>query len=180
MLGLSIGVSRISHTLPDPVYALLSGVNASTVGLITLAAVQLSARAITDKLTRILLFLSAAAGLLYNALWYFPVILVSAGIVTIIWDLWVHSALKSVVGLFKRSRGPQAKDDVESQPRTITDPGMLGADQVTPNENDERSADIPRTDSQAASPEIEQDNTTRSPERDKPREILVEHLFNVS
>lgn len=40
MYGLSLGVQRIDEVLPDIVYALLSGLNASTVGIITLAAVQ--------------------------------------------------------------------------------------------------------------------------------------------
>ncbi|KAF7514137.1 hypothetical protein GJ744_004462 [Endocarpon pusillum] len=42
MYGLSLGVQRMSETLPSPVYALLSGLNASTVGIITLTAVQLA------------------------------------------------------------------------------------------------------------------------------------------
>ena len=39
---------------PKPVYALLSGVNSATVGIIALAAVQFARKAITDPLTRIL------------------------------------------------------------------------------------------------------------------------------
>ena len=42
MYALSLGVQRIGETLPDPVYALLSGLNASTVGIIAVAAVQVS------------------------------------------------------------------------------------------------------------------------------------------
>lgn len=40
MFGLSLGVQRLDERLPDIVYALLSGLNASTVGIIALAAVQ--------------------------------------------------------------------------------------------------------------------------------------------
>jgi len=40
MFALALGVGRIGETLPDPVYALLSGLNASTVGIIAVAAVQ--------------------------------------------------------------------------------------------------------------------------------------------
>jgi chromate transport protein ChrA len=53
-----LGVSRIGDTLPPPVYSLLSGLNAATVGIIALAAVQLADKAITDKLTRVLVFLA--------------------------------------------------------------------------------------------------------------------------
>lgn len=51
MYGLSLGVKRINDTLPDPVYALLSGINAAVFGIIALAAVQLARKAVTDKLT---------------------------------------------------------------------------------------------------------------------------------
>jgi chromate transport protein ChrA len=68
MYGLAVGISEVGDTLPGPVYALLSGLNAATVGIITLAAVQLSEKAITDKLTRSLVFLGGAAGMLYVSL----------------------------------------------------------------------------------------------------------------
>src|SRR2546421_12508870 len=84
--GLAVGISHISETLPTPVYALLSGLNSATVGIIALAAVQLSTKAITDKLTRILVFFGGAAGMLYNALWYFPVLMVAGGLSTVLWD----------------------------------------------------------------------------------------------
>ncbi|KAL8779109.1 MAG: hypothetical protein Q9213_007098 [Squamulea squamosa] len=90
--GLSLGVASIDEKLPTPVYALLTGLNAATVGIIALAAVQLSQKAITDKLTRILVFFGGTAGILYNALWYFPVLMVAAGASTIVWDYrWAHS-----------------------------------------------------------------------------------------
>jgi len=80
------------------VYALLSGLNAATVGIIALAAVQLSQKAITDKLTRILVFLGATAGMLYNALWYFPLLMFAGGTAAIVWDYrWGHK-------LFRRLR----------------------------------------------------------------------------
>lgn len=87
MYSLSLGVSSMSNALPRPVYALLCGLNSATVGIIALAAVQLGQRAITDKLSRALVFLGATAGMLYNAIWYFPALMVAAGAVTIAWDL---------------------------------------------------------------------------------------------
>lgn len=85
--GLAVGISNVGEQLPLPVYALLSGLNSATVGIIALAAVQLSRKAITDTLTRILVFFGATAGMLYNALWYFPVLMVVGGIATVVWDL---------------------------------------------------------------------------------------------
>ena len=72
MYGLALGVSHVGSTLPSPVYALLSGLNAATVGIIALAATRLATRAITDKITRFLVYLSAIMGMLYTALWYDP------------------------------------------------------------------------------------------------------------
>jgi chromate transport protein ChrA len=40
MYGLSLGVQKMPDRLPPIVYAFLSGLNASTVGIIALAAVQ--------------------------------------------------------------------------------------------------------------------------------------------
>ncbi|KAF8665640.1 hypothetical protein AX16_000095 [Volvariella volvacea WC 439] len=100
MYGLALGVRRIGQVLPGPVYALLSGLNAATVGIIALAAVQLSRKAITDPLTRLLVTGAGCAGLCYNALWYFPVIMAVAGLITLIWDCW----LRGVLGRWKARR----------------------------------------------------------------------------
>lgn len=120
--GLAIGVTKINDTLPAPVYAVLSGLNAATVGIIALAAVQLSQKAITDKLTRILVFLGGSAGMLYNALWYFPVLMVLGGAATIFWDYkWGHNAFQAAkAGIFGPrdnvgSEEQQARGQVELQ-----------------------------------------------------------------
>jgi chromate transport protein ChrA len=106
MFGLAVGISNVGDTLPRAVYALLSGLNAATVGIIALAAVQLAQKAITDKVTRLLVFMGAAAGMLYNALWYFPLLMLIAGIIAVIHDFrWLHGPVKWVVGLPMRARG---------------------------------------------------------------------------
>lgn len=116
MYGLSMGVSRAGDTLPAPVYALLSGLNAATVGIITYAAVQLAKKAITDKLTRILVFLGAAVGTLYTALWLFPVILLCAGLSTLVWDsAWVQHTLT-------RPGKRRSKDDSTDEEKARTKP----------------------------------------------------------
>ncbi|KXH30446.1 chromate transport protein ChrA [Colletotrichum nymphaeae SA-01] len=91
MYGLSLGVSNIGSSLPRAVYALLSGLNAATVGIIAHAAVELSDKSINDKLTRTLVFLSAAAGIMYNAIWFFPVLMCAAGCSAIVHDYrWIQ------------------------------------------------------------------------------------------
>ena len=109
MYGLSVGISRVGNTLPEPVYALLSGLNAATVGIIALAAVRLSERAITDKLTRFLVYLGGIMGMLYTALWYYPIIMLGAGLTTLIWDLkYLHTATDLLKDLRKK-KPPEEK-----------------------------------------------------------------------
>ena len=90
MYALSIGVSHVSDILPLPVYGLLSGLNASVVGVIAFAAVQLASKAITDQLSRLIVVFSACAGLCYHALWYFPLLVMAGGICTLVWDMWAR------------------------------------------------------------------------------------------
>ena len=102
MWALAVGVSNIDDTLPAVVYALLSGLNSATVGIIALAAVQLSQKAITDGLTRVLVFLGATAGMLYNDLWYFPVLMLLAGITSFVFDKhWLQPPVLAVVAALK-------------------------------------------------------------------------------
>ncbi|KAK6497158.1 hypothetical protein TWF506_004633 [Arthrobotrys conoides] len=109
MYGLSLGVSKIGDTMPSPVYALLSGLNAATVGIIALAAVQLSEKAITDKLTRILVFLGGAVGMLYSALWFFPVLMFVGGVATVVWDYrWLQD-------FYRRFRKEEVEDQETSE-----------------------------------------------------------------
>ncbi|CAH0037174.1 unnamed protein product [Clonostachys rhizophaga] len=74
--------------------------------VLTLAAVQLSEKAITDRLTRVLVFLSAAAGMLYKALWYFPLLMLIAGCTAVVYDFrWLHGPVERIVGIIK-GEGP--------------------------------------------------------------------------
>ena len=130
MYGLSIGVSRVNEILPGPAYALLSGLNSATVGIIAVAAVQLAQKAITDKVTRILVFLGATAGMLYNALWYFPLLMFLAGFMTVVWDFrWLHRPVGKLLGMVRRRTADESEEaDVypmqdQSQDET---PGMTG------------------------------------------------------
>ncbi|KAL1962263.1 hypothetical protein VTN77DRAFT_9853 [Rasamsonia byssochlamydoides] len=112
MYCLSLGVQHINEILPRPVYALLSGLNASTVGIIALAAVQLAEKAIKDKLTRILVILGACAGLCYNALWYFPVLMIIGGLATVVWDGWLSRKIgKARAALQRRNRNSHHEAD---------------------------------------------------------------------
>lgn len=103
MYALALGISNVGETLPRAVYALLSGLNSATVGIVALAAVQLSEKAITDPITRVLVFLSAAAGLMYNALWYFPLLMILAGLAAVVHDFrWLYGPMKKISYLGKK------------------------------------------------------------------------------
>jgi hypothetical protein len=104
MYCLSLAVQHINEILPQPVYALLSGLNASTVGIIALAAVQLAEKAIKDKLSRILVILGACAGMCYNALWYFPVLMIIGGLATAIWDGWLSQKIGKARATLQRRK----------------------------------------------------------------------------
>ena len=76
---------------------------------------QLSKKAITDKVTRILVFFGAAAGVLYNALWYFPILMLAGAIVTAVWDYrWGHRLVKGIRDRFKK-HPPRPDVDAERQ-----------------------------------------------------------------
>ena len=94
MFGLAMGVSRMSATLPGPVYALLSGLNAAIVGIIALAGVQLAKKTICGPLTRLLVVGTGCAAICYNALWYLPVILIVDGMITLFWSAWSSSTVR--------------------------------------------------------------------------------------
>lgn len=111
--GLAVGIGNVGDELPGPVYALLSGLNSATVGIIALAAVQLSKKAITDTFSRVLVFLGGTAGMLYNALWYFPVLMAVGGIATIMWDLRVLQSISRRLRKHPAGEAGASSDGVE-------------------------------------------------------------------
>ncbi len=133
MYGLSIGVSSINETLPSPVYALLSGLNSATVGVIALAAVELSNKAITDKLTRLIVFFAAAAGMLYNALWYFPALMAVSGIASLIYDFrWLHAPFIKLMAAAKRVRPARQQPNNNANPEASNTPATSELDTREP------------------------------------------------
>lgn len=125
--GLAVGVGSIDDRLPGPAYALLSGLNSATVGIIALAAMQLSNKAVTDTASRLLVFFGGAAGMLYNSLWYFPSLMVFGGAVTVIWDL------RLVQRGWKMLRKTDDRDTREANEAPIEMAGGAQSTQETPN-----------------------------------------------
>ncbi|KAK7207956.1 chromate transporter [Myxozyma melibiosi] len=119
MFILAAGVGQIGDSLPEPVYALLSGLNAAIVGVILVAGISLSNKAITDKLSMVLIFLGGGAGICYTALWYFPVLMTIGGFIALIYDMrfiqrwWTRGSLK----VQKRLRGRGDSEEREDRHR---------------------------------------------------------------
>jgi chromate transport protein ChrA len=109
MFCLALAVKHIPSSLPPLVLALLTGLNAAAVGLIFLAAYKLTQLTAVDSVTRIVLFSSAAIATCYISPWLFPVLTVSGGIVTFIWDLnHVQNAVrKSQAGIKNFRKSPR-------------------------------------------------------------------------
>jgi chromate transport protein ChrA len=149
MFGLSIGISNIDQSLPPAVYAVLSGLNAATVGIIALAAVELSDKAITDKISRILVFLTATAGMLYNALWYFPVLMFAAGCSTVVYDhRWLHRPARVILKLIKgmgrsASSGVGNSRDESGSALESNNPGGTPDDQLRSSARESEPRTIP-------------------------------------
>ena len=195
MFGLAIGVSNIGEALPRAVYALLSGLNAATVGIIALAGVQLAEKAITDKLTRLLVFLGAAAGLLYNALWYFPLLILISGIIAVVHDMrWLHGPVKYLVGLprmtrggRKREREPEAEQGEQHempQQQNPVPPGETAAGQspiartasVRSYRADTTRQRLPVTNQP---PDIDDPNENQNQNQEEPRVVPPEHRLKI-
>lgn len=90
MFLIALGVSKLPSTLPPIALAGLTGLNASAVGLIFYAALQLSRSTSTTHTTRLILLGVAAISSCYSSIWLFPVLTLNGGVVTLIadWSGW--------------------------------------------------------------------------------------------
>ncbi|OQD63097.1 hypothetical protein PENPOL_c010G00083 [Penicillium polonicum] len=140
MYALSLGVQNMSETLPKPVYSLLSGLNASTVGIVALAAVQLAEKAIRDKLSRVLVIFGACAGLCYNALWYFPVLMMIGGFLTSLWDGWLYQQiLRAKIARRDRHSRPEQEDI------TLEENRVQSSETIRQRRTDPRTEGLPQS-----------------------------------
>ena len=168
MYGFAVGVSHIGHSLPRQAYALLSGLNAAVVGIIALAAVQLAQKAITDKMTRILVFLGACAGLLYNALWYFPLLMFLAGCASVTYDFRVLNPTVKWVFSFFQKKKQQSPEDQNVELPTVQPTEA----QKSEDERANRSSDRPGS--------TKESSTQPAEEVPEPRIIPAARTLNIS
>ena len=133
MFAVALAIARIPDQLPVLVYALFSGLNAATVGVIAVSASMLSTRVITDQLSRGLVIATGCAAIPYSAIWYFPVLMVAGGLTTLTWDSIVawrtgqtsrtssrrsRRSRRSLEEGRARSEGARTAPDIEEVPRT--------------------------------------------------------------
>ncbi|KAJ5580259.1 chromate transporter-domain-containing protein [Penicillium hispanicum] len=142
-----------------PVYALLSGLNAATVGIVAVSAVQLADKAIQDSISRVLVLFGACVGLCYNVLWYFPVLMLAGGLAIVLWDGWLPSQIQSMKVRW-RNRHQRPADSEEADTTTIPIKSVSAA-QTKRNETLRSRAITP---SQPSHPSRAPLNRTRSTE----------------
>ncbi|SJX62589.1 uncharacterized protein SRS1_10776 [Sporisorium reilianum f. sp. reilianum] len=139
MAALGAGVRKFPERLPPVVLALLTGLNAAAVGLIALAAFQLSKSSITDPVTRLLVLGSASFGICYHAPWMYPVLVFGGGLITLLYD-FRRRILSAVTSKVKRQRTstrkpspadhatqPEQTQDIELEPVASTRRASLDA-----------------------------------------------------
>lgn len=185
MYALSLGVQKMPDRLPAIVYALLSGMNASTVGIIALAAVQLAEKAIKDKVTRILVIFGACAGLCYNALWYFPVLIVIGGLVTVIWDVWLAQKIGKLRAGYaaKRRRAMNEGGDAEETTATQVVPSAHELEVRRPEAVKRKAHAGSSTDQILGRPDVptrsEEESSTEATNQIAPVPDTMKHNFSV-
>lgn len=65
-------------------------------------------------MTRILVFLGAAAGLMYNALWYFPLLMMLAGCASVVYDYRrLHPPIKTLTSLLSKKQSLNLEEGIE-------------------------------------------------------------------
>jgi hypothetical protein len=48
--------------------------------------------------------MGACAGLCYNALWYFPILILTGGIATVVWDVWLQQRIGKLLTKWQTKR----------------------------------------------------------------------------
>lgn len=181
MYGLSVGISNVSETLPRAVYALLSGLNAATVGIIVLAAVELSAKAITDQMTRSLVFLAGAAGLLYNAVWYFPTLMLAAGFATVVHDhRWLHKPVGRAREVIMRKKKTTQENRIELGEGEMVSSVRASLEVASRTRSHESGRPLPDAQSAPSPPPEREDDAPATTTQGEPRVIPSERKLQFS
>ncbi|CDU25973.1 uncharacterized protein SPSC_06144 [Sporisorium scitamineum] len=151
MAALGAGVRKFPERLPPIVLALLTGLNASAVGLIALAAYQLSQSSITDAVTRLLVLASASFGICYHAPWMYPVLVFGGGLITLLYD-FRHRIVKAISS---RVNGHRSRSKKTSQDNDATQPDQTQDIELEPVASTRR-ASLDATDKKQPGPAVQE------------------------
>ncbi|KAG0239075.1 chromate transporter-domain-containing protein [Mortierella sp. GBAus27b] len=99
-------IGNIKEGIPLWATRLEQGLASAAIGLVALAAYRMSTTLATDKLTRILALLAGSISVLYTAPWLLPVMMITGGIISYIFDAFWTPAFNN----FKEKRKRQKED----------------------------------------------------------------------
>ena len=141
-------------------------------------------KSITDRLTRVLVIAGACAGLCYNALWYFPLLMALGGIATVLWDCWARQQVGKLRARLKRRK-------TDSNPERTAEESDVGDKSIRLEDRPQENAAVQRrtnastsNDSPAAamtphSPSAESDVAKGQGEEVTPGTDMVSHAIPV-
>ena len=66
MLSVGLGIRHVETTLPEIVYALLSGLNSAIIGIIAFSGINLAKRSVCDKFTLLIVCAVGCIAILYR------------------------------------------------------------------------------------------------------------------
>jgi len=66
MLSVGLGIRHVETSLPDVVYALLSGLNSAIIGIIAFSGTKLAQRSVCDKFTLLIVCAVGCIAILYR------------------------------------------------------------------------------------------------------------------
>ncbi|KAG0330769.1 hypothetical protein BG000_011474 [Podila horticola] len=83
-----LAYTNIKDGIPEWATRLEQGLSSAAIGLVALAAYRMSTTLATDKLTRILALIAGGVSALYTAPWLLPVLMISGGLVSFVYDAY--------------------------------------------------------------------------------------------
>ncbi|RUP44362.1 putative chromate ion transporter [Jimgerdemannia flammicorona] len=121
MTGAGIGISYITSSVPIWALRLEQGLSAAAVGLVALAGFRLGSSIAKDRLTKILLLISAGLAICYEAPWLYPVLMIFGGTVSYVFDTFVAWKTGKAAAKVKKEGGDRENDVKEANTATTSE-----------------------------------------------------------
>ncbi|KAG0014938.1 hypothetical protein BGZ81_000179 [Podila clonocystis] len=114
MTVVGILIANIKDGIPEWATRLEQGLSSAAIGLVALAAYRMSTTLATDKLTRILALIAGGVSALYTAPWLLPVLMISGGLVSFVYDAyWTPFLTKQRLAKEKKKEEKNQAKDLE-------------------------------------------------------------------